>query len=129
MKLHRFLVASFLTIIAVISLSAKVAVAAVLIQGVQVSGDPLSNLLVAASAAASVFALGAVKRTDSSITNSPIYRKLQPFLALGGAIGLPLLAGKIGVQIDPQALLNAPLATLVSIGAGELGNHLFGKKQ
>lgn len=128
MKVHRFLVALFLTTVAVISLSAKIAVAAVLIQGVAVSGDPLSNLIVAAGAAVSVYALGAVKRTDSKITNSPVYRKLQPFLALGGAIGLPLLAGKIGVQVDPQALLNAPLATLFSVGVAELGSHFLKRR-
>lgn len=105
---------------AALGLAVKVAVAAMIVQAVQVSGDPVSNLLTLAGAAASVYALGAVKRLDMSVTNSKTFRKLQPFLALGGAIGLPLLAGKIGVQIDPQALVNAPLATLVSIGAAEL---------
>jgi hypothetical protein len=115
----KMLTALFVTA-ALLGLAVKVAVAAMIMQAVEVSGDPVSNLIMLAGAAASVYTLGAVKRLDTRVTNSKAFRKLQPFLALGGAIGLPLLAGKIGVQIDPQALVNAPLATLVSIGAAEL---------
>lgn len=121
--MNRKLFTGLLIAAAALGLAAKVAFAAVVVQAISdtvISTDPVSNLLTLAGGVASVFVLGAVKRTDSRVTNSKVFRKLQPFLALGGALGLPLLAGKIGVQVDPQALLNAPLATIVSIGAAEL---------
>lgn len=114
-----------LFVVAALGLAAKVAMAAVLVQAapaIAISTDPISNLFVLVGGAATVYALGAVKKTDVAITRSKVFRKIQPFLALGGALALPMLAGKIGVQIDPQALLNAPFATLISVGAAELGS-------
>ncbi len=103
-----------------LALLGKLGLVAALVLAVIPPADPLSTLITYAGAAASVLALGAVKRTDLKVTNSKVYRKAQPFLALAGSFVIPLLVRKIGVPIDPQALVQAPLATIVSVGAAEL---------
>ncbi len=103
------------------ALAAKVVIATVVVmlQVVQ-PADPVSNLVTFAGGLGVVAVLGAVKHLDTSVTNSSLYRKLQPLIALGGTFAVPWAAAHLGVALDPNALANAPLATVVSIGAAEL---------
>lgn len=64
--------------------------------------------------------LGAVKRTDAALTKGAVYRKAQPFVALGLAYAAPWLALHFGAAVDPAAFAAAPLATLSAIGVAEL---------
>ena len=66
------------------------------------------------------FLLGKAKGIDSTITASPVFRKLQPVLTLGGAFLAPYLAQHLGVTIDPASWAAAPLATVATIVGAEL---------
>lgn len=83
-------------------------------------GDPFSNLLAYGGAFLTSALLGGAKRLDTQITNAPLFRKLQPFITLGGAFLAPLIASKVGLNVDPSAFTAAPIATVVTIGAAEL---------
>lgn len=72
--------------------------------------------------------LSAVKKTDTSLTNSTVFRKLQPVITLAGAFGAAALAAHGGPTIDPSTFASAPLATVVSVTAVELLS-LFTKKK
>lgn len=91
--------------------------------------DPLQSLFTAASAFASVAALGAVKKytglADTAIGKA--IKPIQPIIALVGAIGIPFLAGKLGIDaaIDPNLFVAAPTSTLVAIAAAEVQKRLF----
>jgi len=81
-----------------------------------------------ASAFAATALLGVVKKTDSGITNNQVYRKAQPFLALGLTLAAPWIARGLGQAVDPQAFVQAPLATIVAIGTAELVSLLQKQK-
>jgi len=72
--------------------------------------------------------LGLSKKADTAITNSSFYRKLQPFITLGGAFLVPWVAAHTGVAVDPSAFAVAPTATVVTIGAVELLSLLTKRK-
>lgn len=104
------------------ALTAKAAFAMtyVALQAGGASAPTLGSLIALAGAVATSFALAGVKKTDTSISNSDVFKKLQPFITLGGAYFAPWLSAKLGVQVDPQAFAAAPLATVITIGSAEL---------
>lgn len=113
---------TFLGAIGLASLTAKAALAAtyLVMQANGATAPTLGSLIALAGAVVTSFALGAVKKTDTAISNSDVFKKLQPFITLGGAYFAPWLSSKLGVQVDPQAFVAAPLATVVTIGSAEL---------
>ncbi len=66
------------------------------------------------------FGLSKAKGLDTTVTNSAVFRKLQPVITLGGAFLAPVIAQKLGVQIDPSSWAAAPLATVITIAGAEL---------
>jgi len=82
--------------------------------------DPLTALATFGAAFAATTLLGAVKKVDVKVTQAPIFRKLQPFIALGLTVGGSWVAQRLGAPLDPSAFTAAPLATLTAIGASEL---------
>jgi hypothetical protein len=66
------------------------------------------------------FLLSKAKKLDTSVTNSGVFRKVQPVITLGGAFLAPYLAQHLGVTIDPGSWAAAPLATVATIVGAEL---------
>src|SRR6267142_2816920 len=92
---------------------------------VQVVAAPtVGQLLALGGAVLTSFGLSKVKGLDTRVTNSAVFRKLQPVITLGGAFLGPYLAGKLGVSIDPAAWAAAPLATVVTVTGAELSSIL-----
>lgn len=89
---------------------------------VQAATPSLGQLLAFGGALLTAFGLSKVKNLDTTVTNSQVFRKLQPVITLGGAFLAPWLAGHVGVTIDPSAWSAAPLATVVTIAGAELGS-------
>lgn len=90
--------------------------------------DPLSALIALGGAMLTSTLLGGVKKLDTSITNAPLFRKLQPVITLGGAFLMPWVASHVGVNVDPSALAAAPIATIATITGAELLS-LFTKRK
>lgn len=84
------------------------------------SGAGVGALITYAGAVATSALLGVVKKTDTTVTNSAVFRKLQPFITLGGAFLAPWAATHLGATVDPAVFAQAPLASLVTIGGAEL---------
>jgi hypothetical protein len=85
------------------------------------------NLWAYVGAFATSAALAGLKKVDTSITNSGLFRKLQPVITLGGAFAASALASHTRVTFDPTTLASAPLATVAAVTLAELGQHFFGK--
>lgn len=97
---------------------ALVAVTALPLQ--QANADPVTTLATFGAAFVATTLLGTVKKVDVKITQAPIFRKLQPFIALGLTVGGTWVSQRLGAPVDPAAFTAAPLATLTAIGASEL---------
>ncbi len=80
----------------------------------------VGTLLAYGGALLTSFGLSKVKGLDTAVTNSPVFRKVQPLVTLAGAAFLPWLGAKLGVQLDPGSLAAAPLATVVTVVGAEL---------
>ena len=93
-----------------------------ILQAATPSLPTVGQFLAVGGALLTSFGLSKVKGLDTTVTNSSVFRKLQPVLTLGGAFLAPLIANKLGVQIDPSAWAAAPLATVVTITGAELGS-------
>ncbi len=93
-----------------------------IIQATQPMLPTVGQFLAVGGALLTSFGLGKVKGLDTTVTNSTVFRKLQPLITLGGAFLAPFVAAKVGVQIDPSAWAAAPLATVVTITGAELGS-------
>jgi hypothetical protein len=93
----------------------------------QATPSPIGQLLAFAGAVGTSYLLGFAKKLDTTVTNAPLFRKLQPLVTLGGAFLAPWVASHMGVTIDPSAFAAAPLATVATIAAAELLS-LFAKK-
>lgn len=92
------------------------------LQAAQPALPSLGQLLAFGGAILTSFGLSKVKGLDTSITNSPVFRKLQPLVTLGGAFAAPWLAQHVGIAVDPATWTAAPLATVVTIAGAELGS-------
>ena len=66
------------------------------------------------------FVLAQTKKTDFAIAKSPLFRKLQPALTLGGALLAPWVASQISSGADISGFGAAPTATLATVLAAEL---------
>lgn len=93
-----------------------------LLQAATPSLPTLGQALALGGALLTSFGLSKAKGLDTTVTNSAVFRKLQPVITLGGAFLAPLIAQKLGVQIDPSAWAAAPLSTVVTITGAELGS-------
>lgn len=82
--------------------------------------DVVSNLFAVGGALATSALLGASKKYDTSLTNSKVFRKLQPVITLAGAFAAPLIASHLGVQFDPTVFATAPASAIAAITAAEL---------
>src|SRR5260370_12315895 len=91
------------------------------------SPDPFSQALAYVGALATSALLGVVKKLDTTVTNSSLFRKLQPVVVLGGAVAMPWIVSHTGLTVDPQAFASAPLATVATVTVAELLS-LFLKK-
>lgn len=69
--------------------------------------------------------LAAGKTLDTKVTNSSVFRKMQPAITLGGALLAPTLAH---YSVDPTTFAAAPLATVGAVLGAELLS-LFTKKK
>lgn len=99
----------------------------VLAQGIQdtlavvgPTADTLGTLWAWGGAFATAAILSGTKKMDTTVTNSKLFRKIQPLITLAGAFAAPLVAGKLGVQIDPAAYGAAPASTVAAILTAEL---------
>jgi hypothetical protein len=92
------------------------------LQAAQPALPTVGQFLALGGALLTSFGLGKVKGLDTTVTNSTVFRKLQPVITLGGAFLAPLIAQKLGVTIDPSAWGAAPLATVITITGAELGS-------
>jgi drug/metabolite transporter (DMT)-like permease len=82
---------------------------------------PLGVLWTIGGAVLTSFLLGQAKTLDTTVTNSPLVRKLQPAITLGGAYLAPWLATHVGgFTLDPSAFAVAPFATLATVLGAEL---------
>lgn len=98
----------------------KLLVTFVVVQAV--TAPSIGQLLAFGGALLTSFGLSRVKGLDTTVTNSAVFRKLQPVITLGGAFLAPVVAQKLGVTIDPASWSAAPLATVVTIAGAELGS-------
>jgi len=86
----------------------------------QPTAQAFGNFWAYAGALATSAILGGVKKLDTSVTNSSLFRKLQPVITLAGSFGLAALAAHGGPSVDPSMLTTAPVATLAAITIAEL---------
>ena len=89
----------------------------------QISNDSASAwgaLFAGIGAVGTSFALATIKKTDFSIAKSPLFRKLQPAITLGGALLAPWVASHISSGADISGFGAAPTATLGTVLAAEL---------
>ncbi len=84
------------------------------------SPDPFSQALAYAGALGTSALLGVVKKLDTTVTNSSLFRKVQPVVVLGGAFAMPWVVAHTGLTVDPQAYAAAPIATVATIVVAEL---------
>jgi len=81
----------------------------------------------------SVAALGGLKKmtTVADRKVAAFIKPVQPLVALGLTIGLPMLGNAIGLVNVPNAttLANAPTATIISVAAAEVFARLTKKSQ
>ena len=82
--------------------------------------DPVSTLFAVGGAFATSAILAGAKKFDTRVTNATLFRKVQPLITLGGAFLSPLIAQKLGVQIDPSAYGAAPASAIAAVAAAEL---------
>ena len=94
----------------------------VLLVLVQMAQPTLGQFLALGGAVLTSFGLSKVKNLDTSVTNSAVFRKLQPAITLGGAFLAPYLGAKLGVSVDPGTWSAAPIATLMAVTGAELGS-------
>ena len=80
----------------------------------------VGTLLMYGGALLTSYGLSKAKTLDTSVTNSPWFRKVQPVITLGGAFLAPYLASKLGVSIDPSSWGQAPLATVITVAGAEV---------
>jgi len=64
--------------------------------------------------------LGMAKRTDAKIFRNPVFRKLQPFITLAGAVAAPYVAQYASSGVDISGLGAAPIATVMTVVGAEL---------
>lgn len=93
-----------------------------ILQAAQPALPSVGQVLALGGALLTSFGLSKAKGLDTTVTNSVVFRKLQPVITLGGAFLAPVIAQKLGVQIDPAAWGAAPLATVITIAGAELGS-------
>lgn len=89
------------------------------------------NLATFAATFAASAALGFTKKYTSALDGSfgKIVKPVQPLLVTAAGIGLPLLANAIGIgQVDPNAFMAAPTATIVAVSLREVLKRLGGNK-
>lgn len=81
---------------------------------------PVEGLFGYLSGAAAVLGIGAVRKY-TTIMDTAIRKKLQPWMATAIALGVPLVARQfLGVEVDGAQFVAAPTAALAMIGAREL---------
>ncbi|MCP4902914.1 MAG: hypothetical protein GY906_38620 [bacterium] len=91
----------------------------------------LVNLLATLSGLAGVLLTGAlsapIKKLDYKVQN--FIKPFKPMIAVGLGIGLPMLANAIGISdIPAEALMDAPLGTVLGISMREAAKRLKGRK-
>lgn len=78
------------------------------------------TLFTAVGAVGTSAVLGMAKRTDAKVFRSPLFRKLQPVITLGGALFAPWVASHASSHVDITGLGAAPIATLATVVGAEL---------
>jgi phage tail sheath gpL-like len=96
------------------------AVVAVIQQAADPTAQAWGTLFAAVGAVGTSAILAAVKRTDYSVAQNKLFRKIQPALTFIGAVAAPYVASVASSGVDISGLGNAPIATLATVLGAEL---------
>ena len=80
--------------------------------------DPIGGLAGLAAVALTGLLKKGAGKLDSRIAE--VVKPVQPWIALGASMLVPLAAQQLGVQVDPAAFAQAPVSTLAFIGLREV---------